>query len=58
MKLVVPGETVDLIISENANLGEHILRVKSNWSVDVPADACIELKIHQELSFLLHFPKL
>ena len=35
-------ETVDLIITENANLGEHILRVKSNWSTDVPVDACTE----------------
>ena len=35
-------EIVDLIISENANLGEHILRVKSSWSSDVPVDACTE----------------
>ena len=35
-------ETIDLIIPENANLGQHILRAKANWSGDVPEDACIE----------------
>ena len=35
-------ETIDFVIPENAALGEHILRAKSNWSVDVPADACTE----------------
>ena len=28
--------------TENAALGEHILRAKANWSADVPADACTE----------------
>ena len=47
--IIAPGqgagsytETVDLTIPENANLGEHILRVKANWNEDVPADACNE----------------
>ena len=35
-------ETIALSIPENANLGQHILRAKANWSGDVPADACIE----------------
>jgi hypothetical protein len=35
-------ETIDFEIPENAVLGEHILRVKANWSGDVPADACTE----------------
>ncbi len=35
-------ETIDFVIPENAALGEHILRAKSNWSIDVPTDACTE----------------
>jgi len=47
--IIAPGqgggsytETITLTIPENANLGQHILRAKANWSGDVPADACIE----------------
>ena len=35
-------ETINLIIPENANIGEHILRLKTNWQADVPVDACNE----------------
>ncbi len=35
-------EIIDLVIPENANLGEHILRAKTNWSGNVPVDACAE----------------
>ena len=47
--IIAPGqgggsytETITLTIPENANLGQHILRAKANWSGDVPEDACIE----------------
>lgn len=33
-------DTLGLVIPENANLGNHIMRVKSNWSQVVPNDAC------------------
>ena len=35
-------ETIDFVIPENANLGQHILRAKANWNGDVPSDACTE----------------
>ena len=34
--------TIELIISENATLGQHIMRAKSNWQAGVPDDACEE----------------
>lgn len=33
-------ETIELIIPENAILGTHILRAKTNWAADVPDDPC------------------
>jgi len=35
-------ETMQLIISDSANLGEHVMRAKSNWNAGVPNDACEE----------------
>jgi hypothetical protein len=35
-------ETMQLIISESATLGEHVMRAKSNWNAGVPNDACEE----------------
>ena len=35
-------QTMELIISENATLGQHIMRAKSNWQAGVPDDACEE----------------
>ena len=35
-------ETIDIVIPENAELGQHILRAKANWAGDVPIDPCIE----------------
>ncbi len=35
-------ETVDLIIPAGAAVGEHRMRVKSNWQGPVPTDACEE----------------
>ncbi len=33
-------ETMDLTIPNGANLGEHLMRAKSNWNEPVPDDAC------------------
>lgn len=33
-------ETTDLVIPENANLGQHLMRAKTNWNAPVPDDAC------------------
>jgi len=33
-------DTISLVIPEGALLGEHIMRVKTNWNNDVPDDAC------------------
>ena len=35
-------ETINVIIAENATLGSHLMRAKTNWSVLVPTDACEE----------------
>ena len=35
-------ETIELSIPEDANLGQHILRAKTNWAGNVPANACEE----------------
>ena len=35
-------ETIELSIPEDANLGQHILRAKTNWAGNVPANACQE----------------
>ena len=34
--------TINFTIPENANLGEHILRAKTNWGAEVPIDPCTE----------------
>ena len=33
-------ETINLVIPENALVGPHILRAKTNWAADVPDDPC------------------
>jgi hypothetical protein len=35
-------ETIDVSIPEDANLGQHILRAKTNWAGNVPTNACEE----------------
>ncbi len=47
--VVAPGattgphtETVDLIIPTNAQIGEHLMRAKSNFNATVPDDACAD----------------
>ena len=47
--IIAPGvaggvytETINLIIPEDATLGQHILRAKANWAADVPIDPCVE----------------
>ncbi len=45
--LIAPGqgsgdytETMELVVPDGVNLGEHLLRVKTNFSQTVPDDAC------------------
>ena len=33
-------ETIELVVPENALVGTHILRAKTNWAADVPDDPC------------------
>lgn len=35
-------ETIEISIPGNANLGQHILRAKTNWAGNVPTNACEE----------------
>jgi hypothetical protein len=35
-------ETMELTIPDGVNLGEHMMRAKSNWNAPVPDDACEE----------------
>ena len=47
-------ETIDFVIPENATLGEHILRAKTNWSGDVPADACDETQYGETEDYMVN----
>lgn len=45
--IVAPGEeqgvfteTIDFAIPEDANIGQHIMRAKTNWNDSVPVNAC------------------
>ena len=47
--IIAPGEvggvyteTIGFTIPDDAALGQHIMRAKSNWDGDVPVDACVE----------------
>ncbi len=33
-------EVLELVIPDGANLGQHLMRAKSNWNAPVPNDAC------------------
>ena len=35
-------ETMDLVIPAGVNLGQHLMRAKTNWNAPVPQDACEE----------------
>jgi photosystem II stability/assembly factor-like uncharacterized protein len=35
-------ETLNVSIPENATLGSHLMRAKTNWSGPVPVDSCVE----------------
>ena len=35
-------ENMDLVVPANANLGQHVMRAKTNWNATVPDDACEE----------------
>ena len=35
-------ETLNVLIPENATVGSHLMRAKTNWSGPVPADSCVE----------------
>ena len=47
-------ETIGFVIPENATLGEHILRAKTNWSGDVPADACDETQYGETEDYMVN----
>lgn len=36
------SETLDFVIADDAQLGSHLMRAKTNWSGPVPTDACDE----------------
>ena len=35
-------ETIGISIPEDAALGQHVLRIKTNWNGAVPEDSCVE----------------
>lgn len=35
-------ENMDLVVPANANLGQHVMRAKTNWNATVPDDSCEE----------------
>ncbi len=55
-------ETMDLIVPDGVELGEHLMRVKTNWNSPVPDEACegtsygetedymVEIELHTDIN--------
>lgn len=46
-------ETTSLTVSATANLGQHIMRAKTNWDENVPNDACEETNYGETEDYLV-----
>jgi hypothetical protein len=45
---------MQLIVPENASLGQHIMRAKSNWNAPVPDDACEETQYAETEDYMVN----
>ena len=47
-------ETMQLVVPDDATLGEHIMRAKSNWNAPVPDDACEETNYGETEDYIVN----
>lgn len=47
-------ETMQLVIPDGANLGQHLMRAKSNWNAPVPDDACEETNYGETEDYMVN----
>jgi hypothetical protein len=47
-------DTLTFIIPEDAQLGEHLMRIKTNWNAGVPDDACAETEYGETEDYTLN----
>ena len=47
-------ETMQLVVPDDATLGEHIMRAKTNWNAPVPDDACEETNYGETEDYIVN----
>ena len=47
-------ETMQLVVPDDAALGEHIMRAKTNWNAPVPDDACEETNYGETEDYIVN----
>ena len=47
-------DTMQLVVPEDATLGEHIMRAKTNWNAPVPDDACEETNYGETEDYIVN----
>ena len=47
-------ETMQLVVPDDAGLGEHIMRAKTNWNAPVPDDACEETNYGETEDYIVN----
>ncbi|HOI32247.1 MAG TPA: GEVED domain-containing protein, partial [Bacteroidales bacterium] len=47
-------DTLTFVIAEDAQLGEHLMRIKTNWNAGVPDDACAETEYSETEDYMLN----
>jgi len=47
-------ETMQLVVPDDATLGEHIMRAKTNWNAPVPDDACEETQYAETEDYIVN----
>jgi hypothetical protein len=47
-------ETMQLVVPDDAILGEHIMRAKTNWNAPVPDDACEETQYAETEDYIVN----
>jgi hypothetical protein len=47
-------ETINITIADNAPLGSHLMRAKTNWSGPVPTDSCVETTYGETEDYMIN----
>ena len=48
------SDTMDLVVPEDAALGQHVMRAKTNWNAGVPDDACEETQYGETEDYMVN----